>query len=90
MTKRKTFSREFKLEAIRLMESGQKKSSEGYASSSAIAQALTVDWTLRVPVYGYPDLSTVLTSRWLARSVLELRESSFRISVHRHRGDPPR
>ena len=28
MTKRKVFSREFKLEAIRLMESGQKKSSD--------------------------------------------------------------
>jgi transposase len=28
MTKRKTFSREFKIEAIRLMESGQKKSSD--------------------------------------------------------------
>jgi transposase-like protein len=28
MTKRKVFSREFKLEAIRLMESGQKKSTD--------------------------------------------------------------
>ena len=28
MTKRKTFSREFKLEAIRLMDSGQKKSAD--------------------------------------------------------------
>jgi transposase-like protein len=28
MTKRKTFSREFKLEAIRLMDSGQKKSTD--------------------------------------------------------------
>ena len=28
MTKRKTFTREFKLEAIRLMESGQKKSAD--------------------------------------------------------------
>lgn len=28
MTKRKTFSREFKIEAIRLMDAGQKKSSD--------------------------------------------------------------